>query len=160
MKTLESFKFKAGVLTIFDDVIEYKSTDGKTKLQMTRKNFDSINVTHYKVLAGQVTQYGFLSGFTGLILILINVFGFSDKMEILNIIGGFFMGFGLFLIFGFIFLDAIMGIKLTSQICLALFGEKGYKVSIQNNSGGDHIEFTVLESEKVDTNTILKYKTT
>lgn len=153
---LESFKFKSGELTIFDEVIQYKTVDGKTQLQMNRKNFEGINKTHFKMLAGMPPQYGFLSGFVGVLLILVNIF--TAKNEVLNTFGGVFLFFGVFLVFGFIFFDALLGIKLTTQVCSLLFGQKGYKISLQNNSGADNIEFQILEDEKIDIDAIMKYR--
>ncbi|UAY52742.1 hypothetical protein [Ferruginibacter albus] len=151
------YTFKNGMLNIYPKFIEYKTKNGKSKQSMSRFNIGGVNKEYVRILERQVMQYGFLFSAIGIGLLIFSI-STSENETVLTYLSAGSLFIGLFLVVGFLFFDGLLGIKLTTEVCLLLFGIKGYKISIQNDGGGDHIEFFLFEKEIFDIEEIANYK--
>jgi|GEM_PF-5816012 hypothetical protein len=153
---MEAIKtFENGKIEVNDNIITYKSKNGKHSQEMSRGNIGGINKEHFKVLPADVFQYGFISVALGITCFILGAFAKSDGMMT---IGWVFFVFGGFLVLGNLFFDGMLGIKITTQLMMFLVGQKGYKITIQNSSGGNNIEFFISEKEIFNTDELYKYK--
>lgn len=161
MTSNKIYSFKNGTLTIHPETIEYKSRNGQLKRSMSRMHIGGANKEPFRVLERDVIQYGFLSLLIAIITLVLAFKLDKSSEEGLNIF--FYISFGffiasLFLVLGNLFIDGLLGIRITTEVCLSLFGVKGYKITIQNNSGGDHVEFFILTKEIFNVDEIINYK--
>lgn len=155
----KTYTFSTGTLTIYPEALEFKSTNGKNKQVMNRFHIDGVNKEHFRILQSQPIQLGFLIALIGIILTVALYFKFGDTpaAKFLPLPIGLFW-FGAFLVFGDLVLDGLLGIRVTTSICLFLFGKKGYKISILNSMGVNNVEFLIPEEELFNVEELVHYK--
>lgn len=155
----KTYTFSTGILTIYPEALEFISTNGKNRQVMNRFHIDGVNKEHFRLLQSQPIQLGFLIALISAILTLTLYFKFGDTpaAKLLPLPIGLFW-FGAFLVFGDLVLDGLLGLKVTTSICLFLFGKKGYKISILNSIGVNNVEFFIPEEELFNVEELAQYK--
>lgn len=156
-------QFHTGDIIINDKTIAFQSHNKLNKKQsLERVYIGAVNYEEYNYLRLSVFNYGirfFIGGGSIAVISIIaqittdnTLFNMIYWISILSTL------FGAFLIFCESFIDLFLGTRIAINICNSLFGIKGYKISIQNTSGGDHIEFYINPDELEKAKDLIKHK--
>lgn len=149
--------FTSGNIDITGEKITfYSNTKSLKKLQsMERYNMGHINSEEFSFLGILPIQIALRSLFLGVVTA---IFAIIIGVEALSVLGVVMIGFGLITFNLDLWVDGLLGTKFAYKLCSYLFAGKGYKVIIQNNSGGEHIVFYVALNQLSEALKIESYK--
>lgn len=139
---MEYIKFTTGTLKITEDSINMKFLEGSKS--MFRHQIGKVNISKVKRYDKNEMVYGFRFGIVGAILWLAGIFMAKALIGYLGLAG---LVIGFIMVFGFMFIDGILGIPFIRPLLLTLFGYECLQVSIQNTSG-DNIEFETVLTDR------------
>lgn len=138
----KTYKFASGLIEVTSDRISFRSTikDLKQFQSMERFNMGHINSEQYTYLGIMPIQLALRSILFGVILAIIAIAG---NIQIFSLMGVSAIVFGLVVFNLDLWIDGFLGTKFGYRLCAYFFAGKGHKITIQNNSGGEHIVFYV-----------------
>ncbi|MBY8963867.1 SHOCT domain-containing protein [Flavobacterium sp. D11R37] len=147
--------FISGDIEISEDRILFRSIEKNAQQQISieRYNMGGVNIEEFSYLSIRPTQISLRMLLLGIIIAIIAM---VISVEPLSFLGVVMIIFGIVMFNVGLWVDGFLGTKIAYNVYSYLFASKGYKVSIQNNSGGGHIEFYIAlnqlkEAEQLDT---------
>lgn len=159
-KTIE---FNTGNIIVDNKNIVFKSHNGFDKSQsLERIYFGAVNYEEYNYVKLSPFNYGLrffiIGGLTSIVSLIIQAFNEISLLNAIYWLSVLLAVFGAFIALIDGVFDALFGTRIAKNICSNLFGVKGYKVNIQNTSGGDHVEFLINPDELEKAKELLKFK--
>lgn len=140
--SINTLNFASGQIEVSAERITFRSSikDLKQTQSMERYNMGYINSEEFTYLGIRPTQVALRAMLTGIIMALIAIVA---DIEIISMLGVSLIVFG-FVIFNLgIWVDGFLGTRMAYNICCYLLGNKLHKITINNNSGGEHIQFYI-----------------
>lgn len=159
----KTIQFNTGNVVINEKYITFQSQNNLQINQgFERIYIGNINYEKYTYLRLSPFSYSSRFFFGGLFFTLLSVIGdfISSKSSytFLFWLGAFVSSFGFFLFLINTFVDGILGTNIAQSIYEKICGIKTYKVSVQNTSGGDHLEFLINIEELDKATNLIVYK--
>ena len=143
--------FSTGTLNIEDISITFhhnKVILNKAN-SISRENIGHTDKQTLKILPNVEFVYIFRLVIIGIALAIVGVFfGVSTKTYFLFYLGLGVIFFGAFLLFAWIWLDSMLGMKIAGPILLGLFGVDACRVIVQNIYGENNLDFFIRADEK------------
>lgn len=138
----KTIKFISGNVEITDKKISFYSTTKNLKNLQSMERYDmgNINSENFSYLGILPIQIALRSLFLGVIFAVLSII---IGVEAISILGVVMIIFGLITFNLDLWVDGLMGTKFAYRLCSYLFAGKGYKITIQNNTGGEHIVFYI-----------------
>jgi len=154
---IKTYEFASGKIEVTDEKITFRSTiRDLTQFQsMERYNMGYVNSEQFSYLSIMPIQIALRSILFGVITAIIAVIANS---EVFSAVGVVMIIFGFLLFNVDLWVDGLMGTKFGYRLCSYIFGSKFHKITIQNNSGGDHILFYVALDELDEAKKLETYK--
>ncbi|PHR49853.1 MAG: hypothetical protein COA32_01580 [Fluviicola sp.] len=154
METIK-IRFLDGLLTFDDSSVQFNADNPNLpRIQsINLKDVGTLNYSNYIFLKRMPIQYGLRFGLGGILIIIASIIlGYAlDKGSLMSIgvtVGIIMEFFGIFLVLGDLIIDGLFGGSLIIGICESIWGEKGFEVNINHNSGNQGICFyTALDEE-------------
>lgn len=146
----EIITFRTGDLIIEDNYISFhkKNVRFNNSDTISRENIGHVDKQSMRVLPNSEFVHCFQLAFIGLIITILGLFVFVYSKNLLVFYGGLVMIiFSGALLFVFLYLDKILGLRLATPILYSLFGVDAYKIIVQNIYGGDNLQFFIKKEE-------------
>lgn len=154
---IKTFEFASGIIEVTDEKITFRSTirDLGQFQSMERYNMGYINTEEFSYLGIRPVQVALRSILFGIITAIIAVIADS---EVFSAVGVVMIIFGFLLFNMTLWVDGFLGTRFGYRLCTYLFGSKLHKITIQNNSGGEHILFYVALEQLDEAKKLEVYK--
>ncbi|NMH26530.1 SHOCT domain-containing protein [Flavobacterium silvaticum] len=138
----KTIPFASGSIEVTDSKISFRSAvkDIKQFQSMERHNMGHVNSEQYTYLGIMPIQLALRSLLFGVMLAVIAI---AADIQFFSVVGVAAIVFGLVTFNLDLWVDGFLGTRFGYQLCAYFFASKGHKITIQNNSGGDHIVFYV-----------------
>lgn len=138
----KTIPFASGSIEVTDDKISFRSVvkDIKQFQSMERHNMGHVNSEQYTYLGIMPIQLALRSLLFGVVLAVIAI---AANIQFFSVIGVAAIVFGLVTFNLDLWVDSFLGTRFGYRLCAYFFASKGHKITIQNNSGGEHILFYV-----------------
>lgn len=150
--------FASGIIEVTDTKISFHSNiKGLKQFQsMERFNMGHINSGQYTYLGVMPIQLALRTLLFGIVLAVIAI---AANIQIFSVIGVSAIVFGLVVFNLDLWVDGFLGTKFGYNLCAYFFAGKGHKITIQNNSGGEHIVFYVSLDQLNEAMKLESYRT-
>lgn len=151
--------FASGNIELTNEKISFRSSvkDLKQFQSMERYNMGQVNSEQYTYLGIMPIQLALRSLFFGIILAIIAI---AANIQFFSVIGVSAIVFGLVTFNLDLWVDGLFGTKFGYRLCAYFFATKGHKITIQNNSGGEHILFYISLNQLGEAMKLETYKVT
>lgn len=146
----KKIEFSTGSLIIEDNFISFhkKNVRFNNSDTISRENIGHVDNQFMKVLPNSEFVHCFQLAFIGLIITILGLFLYAYSKNLLVFYGGLAMIiFSGALLFVFLYLDKILGLRIATPILYSLFGVDAYRIIVQNIYGGDNLQFLIKKEE-------------
>lgn len=158
---IKTVQFNAGNLVVDERNITLQSQNGLNKSQSIERIYiGNVNYEEYVYLRLSPFSYGLRFFLIGCVLGILGVV-FHQSTDILFVVywfGILLALFGAFIIFTDSVIDALLGSRISKNICSMIFGIEGYKINITNKIGDGGIEFLINTDELETAKGLIQFK--
>ena len=146
----KKIEFSTGSLIIEDSYISFhkKNVRFNNSDTISRENIGHLDKQFMRVLPNSEFVHCFQLAFIGLIITILGLFLYAYSKNLFVFYGGLAMIiFSGALLFVFLYLDKILGLRIATPILYSLFGVDAYRIIVQNIYGGDNLQFLIKKEE-------------
>jgi hypothetical protein len=146
----KKIEFSTGSLIIEDNYISFhkKNVRFNNSDTISRENIGHVDKKYMRVLPNSEFVHCFQLAFIGLIITILGLFLYAYSKNLFLFYGGLSMIiFSGALLFVFLYLDKILGLRIATPILYSLFGVDAYRIIVQNIYGGDNLQFLIKKEE-------------
>jgi hypothetical protein len=161
----ENINFVTGKLSVSEETVDFTSINPNIAdfQSLNLEQVGRVNYSEFVYLKRLPMQFGFRYGALGLLIYIAAVIiAYTlDSQTLMTLFSLLFLVtllISVFLVFGEMFLDGLLGMNVVYPLCQKLFGEQGFEVIIQDRTGSSNIHFFVGlgEEQKIkNINTLL-----
>jgi hypothetical protein len=148
--TNKTIEFSTGKLIINETNISFHQNRGNVNNVNTiaRENIGHMNKQSMRLLPHSEFVYIFRMAILGVALIIIGfIVGIKTDTYLIVYLGIASIIFAGLLMFSWLWLDSLLGLKVAEPILLSLFGVDAFRIVVQNIFGGNNLIFLIRDDE-------------
>ncbi|GAA4032638.1 hypothetical protein GCM10022386_16100 [Flavobacterium cheonhonense] len=147
----KTINFSSGNLVIDSESVSFQQKRGfvNNVNTISRTNIGNVEIQNMRILNHVDFVYCFRTLLIGIVVAICGfIFLAITKSTIMFYLGLAVTLFSVFLFFGSIFLDGMLGLNLIQSILIYIYGVEAIRVVIQNRHGGNNLMFFIGDDER------------